>query len=86
MALEFRKEIVNVEEISIKSIKYPNFVGFLSPKGIPIEFEDKLKYTSHGEMLSLQERFRTFYTLKIKESELITPIEEYRMSEKYLKS
>lgn len=86
MGLEFRKEIVNDEEISIKSIKYPNFVGFLNPNGIPIEFENKLKYTSHGEMPSLQERFRTFYTLKIKESDLITPIEEYRMSEKYLKS
>lgn len=86
MILPFREEVVNNEEISCHSFKYPNFVGYLTPNGIPIEFRDKYGYTSHGQAPSLQERFRRYFTLQYEETENLSALEKYRMSPKSLNS
>ncbi len=86
MTFPFYEEIINDGTISIDNFKYPNFMGYLNPYGIPISFKDKFGYTGHGEGLSLQERFRVYYRLKIKSSEKMNLLEEYRMSDKYQKS
>lgn len=83
MTLPYYEDIVNDEAINYESFKYPNFVGYLNPYGIPISFRDKFGYTGHGQSLSIQERFRVYYTLKMKPSELISPFEEYIMTNEY---
>lgn len=83
MTLQFNEEIVNDEIISSNSFKSPNFIGFINPYGVPINLKDKLGYTGHGEAPSIQERFRVYYTLKIKESKLTSPLEEYIMTSEY---
>ncbi len=86
MTLPFNEKVVNDGEISIEGFKYPNFVGFLDPNGIPIKFEDKFGYTGHGGGPSIQEVFRSYYRLKIRDSEKINHLEKYNMSYKYLHS
>lgn len=86
MTLPFNKEVINDGEINIENFKYPNFVGFLNPYGFPIEFEDKFGYTGHEQPPSIQELFRVYYILKIRNSKLISSLEEYIMSDKYQNS
>lgn len=83
MTLPFNEEVINDGIINICNFKYPNFVGFLNPYGIPIKFRDNFGYTGHGEAPSVQERFRVYYILKIRNSKWISPLEEYMMSDKY---
>ncbi len=80
MTLSFNEKIVNNESISSTSFKNPNFVGFLNPNGIPIDFKDKYGYTGHGEIPSIQGIFRAYYFFKFKDSKLISPLEEHIMN------
>lgn len=82
MILPFCEEVVNDKAISCESFKYPNFMGYLNPSGVPIDFRDKFGYTSHGDT-SIQEAFRVYYILKIRNSKWTTALDEYIMSEQY---
>ena len=86
MTLPFNEEIINDSEINIENFKYLNFVGFLNPEGISINFGDIFGYTGHGQAPSIQERFRVYYILKIRNSKWISPLEEYIMSKRYQRS
>ena len=86
MTLPFNEKIINDNKINTYSFKYPNFAGFLNAYGIPINFDDKFGYTGHEAESSIQERFRIFYILKIKDSKWISQLEKYVMSPKYLRS
>lgn len=83
MTLPFCEEVINDGEINSYNFTYPNFVGYLNPKGEPISFSDKLGYTGHGEAPSIQEKFRVFYILKIENYKYISILEKHIMSDEY---
>lgn len=86
MTLPFCEKVVNEGKINRENFIKPNFVGYLNPNGVPIYFEDNLGYTGHGEAPSIQEKFRAYYTLKIRDSEYISQLERHYMSYEYMKA
>ena len=86
MTFPFNEKVINDEAISRKSFKYPNFIGFLNPYGVPISFKDDIGYVGHGTTPSVLDCFRIYYILKIKDSKWSSDFEQFMMSEEQQRS
>lgn len=66
MTLPFNEEIINDGDITPDSFKYPDFVGYLNPTGIPIDYSKPFGMGGHDKNPTT-ELFKHYFYIRYKE-------------------
>ena len=66
MTLPFNEEIINDGDITPDSFKYPDFVGYLNPTGIPIDYSMPYGLGGHDKNPTT-ELFKRYFYIRYKE-------------------